>query len=316
VTLVAAHWLYHAGEIVTPASAEIAGVDHRAELLGERAPCGPVLSRAWERPFRVLVHGLDKASGNEGAVPWHLVGSLTLRRPSPTIVAMEGTDHEEKSVFEWTSKDKLEVVKNVVAMANTDGGSILLKSIQCDASYLDSARLDDLVNKHIEPKFHGIRSQVSEGGECVILVERSATRPHVFLTAQSYTDGRGRPKTVFYPGQVFVRHSSKTDPARGEDVQQILREATGEVVRQLGAAIQGFSGDIREVGIPVTLGAEGLFQVSMKNPNEVFPYTAKTLGKKLGKNQSWVARAVRKLGMITKPEFCWAITGASATPIA
>jgi hypothetical protein len=130
--------------------------------------------------------------------------------------------------------------------------------------------------------------------------------------AAAYTDGKGRLKTAFYPGQVFVRHSSKTDPARGEDVERMLREATGEVVRQLGAAIQGFSGEIKEAGIPVTLGAEGLFQVSMKNPNEVFPYTAKTLGEKLGKHQSWVARAVRKLGIITKPEFCWAVTGASA----
>jgi hypothetical protein len=48
---------------------------------------------------------------------------------------------------------------------------------------------------------------------------------------------------------------------------------------------------------------------------DVYPYTAKTLGKKLDKNQSWIARAVRKLGIITKPEFCWPITGASTTPI-
>jgi hypothetical protein len=122
----------------------------------------------------------------------------------------------------------------------------------------------------------------------------------------------GRSKTPFYPGQVFVRHSSKTDPTGGDDVERMLREATGEVVRQLGAAIQGFSAEINVAGIPVTLGAEGLFQVSMKNPNDVFPYTAKTLGEKLGKNRSWVAKAVRKLGIITKPEFCWAVTGASA----
>jgi hypothetical protein len=228
------------------------------------------------------------------------------------MTELEGTDYEEKSVFDWLVKDKLEVVKNVVALANTDGGGIVLKSIRCDASYLDSARLDDLVNKYIEPKFHGIRSEVSEAGACRILVERSTTRPHVFVDAASYTDGKGRQRTVFYPGQVFVRHSSKTDPARGEDVERMMREATGEVVRQLGAAIQGFSGDLTQSGIPVTLGAEGLFQVSVKNPNDVFPYTAKTLGEKLGTNQSWVARAVRKLGIITKPEFCWAVTGASA----
>jgi hypothetical protein len=225
---------------------------------------------------------------------------------------VEGADYEEKGFFEWSAKDKLVVVRNIVAMANTDGGSIVLKTIGCDASYLDSARLDDLVNKYIEPKFHGIRSEVSEAEGCHILVERSSTRPHVFTDAPSYTDAKGKPKTVFYPGQVLVRHSSKTDPARGEDVERMLREATGEVVRQLGAAIQGFSGDLTKSGLPVTLGAEGLFQVSTKNPNDVFPYTAKTLGQKLGKNQSWVARAVRKLGIITKPEFCWAVTGASA----
>lgn len=140
---------------------------------------------------------------------------------------MEGTDHEEKSAFDWSPKEKLEVVKNVVAMANIDGGTIFLKSIQCDTTYLDSARLDDLVNKYIEPKFHGIRSEVSEGA-CRILVERSTTRPHIFIDAVAYTDGKGRSRTAFYSGQVFVRHSSKTDPARGEDVERMLREATAK----------------------------------------------------------------------------------------
>jgi hypothetical protein len=241
---------------------------------------------------------------------------LTLCCRRPTIAVVEGPDFEEKSVFDWLPKDKLETVKNVVAMANTDGGTILLKAIKCDASYLDSARLDDLVNKYIEPRFHGIQSEVSDKGECRIFVEQSTTRPHLFVAPGSHQDGKGRTRTVFYPGQVFVRHGSKTDPAGGEDVERMLRGAIGEVVRQLGAAIQGFSGEINDAGIPVALGAEGLFQVSMKNPNDVFPYTAKTLGKKLGKNQSWVAKAVRKLGMLTKPEFCWAITGASVTPIA
>jgi hypothetical protein len=201
-------------------------------------------------------------------------------------------------------------VKTIVGMANTEGGEVHLKKLACDEAKLDSARLDDLVNKYILPKYHAIRSKVSDAGRCIIEVEQSALRPHVFAQEASYSDGKGRTKSAFYPGQVYVRHSSKTDPATGEDFQRIIRDGTSEVLRTLGKAIEAFSFDVQASGgMPVTLGAGGLLQVTMKDANLVYPYTTKTLGEKLSKDQNWVAIAARRLGIWGNSEYCWQVLG-------
>jgi hypothetical protein len=45
--------------------------------------------------------------------------------------------------------------------------------------------------------------------------------------------------------------------------------------------------------------------------NRTHPYTPKTLGKSLGKNQNWASVAAGALGILHRPEYCYAINGAS-----
>jgi len=47
----------------------------------------------------------------------------------------------------------------------------------------------------------------------------------------------------------------------------------------------------------------------MKDVNSSHPYNATTMGAKLGKNQSWTARAAGKLGLKKDPKYCVNILG-------
>ena len=60
---------------------------------------------------------------------------------------VEGGSYEEKSEFAGHQNDFLDISKTIIAFANGDGGQIVLRSLACDSALLDSARLDDFVNR-------------------------------------------------------------------------------------------------------------------------------------------------------------------------
>lgn len=51
----------------------------------------------------------------------------------------ERGEPEEKSSYGGERREQLEIVKTLVAMANTRGGTVLLKTVACDRRHLNSA---------------------------------------------------------------------------------------------------------------------------------------------------------------------------------
>lgn len=213
---------------------------------------------------------------------------------------MEGLKFEVKSRFEGSDEEILKIVKTIVAFANTEGGEILIKKVVDRQDLLDSARLDDKVNRYVQPRVEGIESVIDEKtGECRIKVPKSQTAIHVFIAEASYKDSKDRQKSAFYPGQVYVRHSSKTEPATAEDLEKMIRERVSEWLSELGKAMGKLAKQISisESGLPVRISETGVLTIAFTDPNREYPYTAKTLGQKIGKNQNWVAKAAEKLGL-------------------
>ena len=63
----------------------------------------------------------------------------------------EAVDLEKKSQFSGSNKEWLELIKIVVSMANTRGGTISIKKlVGAKLEDLDSSRIDDRVNKYIQ----------------------------------------------------------------------------------------------------------------------------------------------------------------------
>jgi hypothetical protein len=103
----------------------------------------------------------------------------------------------------------------MVAMANCRGGRIVLSDVICSSKLLDSSHLDNLVNAQVSPRINGITWRQLPDGDWEIEADRSPDRPHVFVVDRRYKDDEGKDKYAFHRGQVYVRHSSKSEPATG-----------------------------------------------------------------------------------------------------
>lgn len=230
---------------------------------------------------------------------------------SPWLV--ESTDYEEKSRFTGSPREKLELAKTLVAFANKEGGKVRIKRLEASSDLLDSARLDDMVNRFVAPRVGGITSGERSDGGWQISVPESRIKPHVFVREGSYVDEKGRNRTAFYPGQVYARHSSKTEPATDDDLRSIIQQHKADLLKQVAGAIGDLSIRMRggSGSLPVRLSeADEALTITVEDPNRSYPYTAKTLGREIGKHQSWVGRAASLVGLKEDTLYCLAIQGA------
>ena len=235
---------------------------------------------------------------------------------------VEGEDLEHKSRYTKELQDRGVLVKTIVAMANTRGGRVVLEEILVDPSELDSARLDDMVNKYVAPRVRNIKSQIEQNGTIVIEIPESDAKPHLFTADIRYQQGV-KQKIVFSPGQVWVRHSSKNEPASADDVDRMIRQRVSGLLGELALKIENPSFALTaDDGIPVHLaarvvGSEDAGAVVTEddeavavqltddpstprvhiNVNQGYPYTTRDLAGILDKNQNWVAGAVRCLNL-------------------
>ena len=252
---------------------------------------------------------------------------------------VEGEDLEHKSRYTKELQDRGVLVKTIVAMSNTRGGRIILEKVLIDPSELDSARLDDMVNKYVAPRVKDIKSQVEQDGTVIIDIPESDAKPHLFTADIRYQQG-GKQKIVFSPGQVWVRHSSKNEPASADDVDRMIRQRVSSLLGELALKIENPSFALTsDDGIPVHLTTHGVgvadsnsVVVEDDGPvivqltddpstprvhidvNQGYPYTTRDLAKVLDKSQNWVAGAVGCLELRSDARYHQAVrTGQTET---
>jgi len=142
----------------------------------------------------------------------------------------EGETFETKSSLDPTNpKDMLGVVADIVAMANTAGGRILIGTKgsafpEGHVELFDSARLDDRVNAYAEPNVGGIRSSLIDSDFLMVEVAKSANPPHIFKREGNYADAGKGQLSLFRSRDIFVRHSSKTERANRSDLDRMFTE--------------------------------------------------------------------------------------------
>lgn len=182
---------------------------------------------------------------------------LSNERINSLINACEETielDYKEK--FDPSStKDKVEISKDVIAMANTSGGHIII-GVDDDhnpvglvgeiAKSIDGSDIDNKVNSFVEPRIDGIRYKMhEEAGKYfgVIYVPKSWSAPHVIKRDGSHSyedsDGKERNKTVFKRGDIYVRHGGgKSEPITYSDISRIIDERVDSVRKKWMNGIQ------------------------------------------------------------------------------
>jgi hypothetical protein len=177
------------------------------------------------------------------------------------LIAKRESKHVEfKAKFDVAlTEDWCEIIKDLVAMANTGGGVIV---VGCDNSgqssgatlagvlSLDPAHLADKVHKYTETNFSDFEiHELKRGAKpCAAIVIGPAPIPMVFCQAGTYQDptNQTKQKTAFAKGTVFFRHGAKSEPGTTDDIRQAIERRLEEIrkewiggVRKLVAAPAG-----------------------------------------------------------------------------
>jgi hypothetical protein len=172
------------------------------------------------------------------------------------------------STGEWC-----ELVKDIVAMANSGGGVIVIGLDNAGAPSkqdvkplleLDQAKLVDKIRKYTGYEFGELEvHEAQKQGETVAVIEVSAVKvPMVFQEVGTYEVSPGKQKTAFSKGTVYFRHGAKSEPGTTEDIRNVidrqLAAIRGEwldgvkkvVTAPQGSAVTVFSGEVQESKSP------------------------------------------------------------------
>lgn len=172
------------------------------------------------------------------------------------------------SAGEWC-----ELVKDIVAMANSGGGVIVVgldnggapsKKDVKPVLALDQAKFVDKIRKYTGYEFGELEvHEAQKQNDTVAVIEISAVKvPMVFQEVGTYEATPGKQKTAFSKGTVYFRHGAKSEPGTTEDIRNVIERQLEAIrgewldgVRKVVSAPQGsvvtvFSGEVKESNSP------------------------------------------------------------------
>jgi len=191
---------------------------------------------------------------------------LRAKRESKYVDFKRSFDPSNKG--EWC-----EILKDIVAMANSGGGVIMVglgnggKPSGMDVQPvldIDDAVVVDKLKKYTGQDFPGVEIHEAEkqGYKVAAIVVSPAKIPLVFENVGSYDVGGGKQKTAFSRGTVYFRHGSKSEPGTTNDIRQVIERQLASIrsewldgVRKVVSAPEGsvvsvFQGDVTESRSP------------------------------------------------------------------
>ena len=170
--------------------------------------------------------------------------ALSAKRESKYIEFKRKIDFAETQTW-------CELIKDIVAMANTGGGVILVgvdnrgNPTGDDVTgvlEIDPAVLSDKIRKYTEIDLGEFEiSERSKRQQQLAAIEISPARlPIVFTSPGTYEVVEGRQRTAFGRGTVYFRHGAKSEPGTNEDLRRAFEG-------QLSAMRKSWLGDVRKV---------------------------------------------------------------------
>ncbi len=144
-----------------------------------------------------------------------------------------------------------ELIKDVVAFANSGGGVIVVgvnndgTSSGADVSAILGLDVADITNKvfsYTGYQFADIEivEIVRDGAQCAALIISRTDLPMIFTRPGTYDIGNAQQKTAFARGTIYFRHGAKSEPGTRDDLAD-WRDKTIERMRT------GWLGGIRKV---------------------------------------------------------------------
>lgn len=149
------------------------------------------------------------------------------------------------------AEDWCEIIKDIAAMANSGGGSILV-GVKDDGAPsgwdplsilgADPAHFVDKIAKYTGEQFSEFEIVATRRDHRQIAEIRiaAAETPLVFVQPGTYEVVEGKQKTAFGRGTVYFRHGAKSEPANPRDLRDFL-------AREIDRARRSWLGNIRKV---------------------------------------------------------------------
>lgn len=175
-------------------------------------------------------------------MPQNLERALAARRESRRV--------EFKSGFDVTStRDWCEVIKDVIAIANSGGGVILFgvdnvgNPTGADVSAilaLDPAKFGDQLGRYVDVDFDDLDlAEFRKFSQPVVaLTIGPAPTPIVFSRTGAYETPDGRQKIAFHQGTVYFRHGAKSEPGTTADLAVAIDRQLKQVRRSWLSAVR------------------------------------------------------------------------------
>ncbi len=150
--------------------------------------------------------------------------------------------------------DWCELVRDVVALANSGGGTIVIPAAGDLSASLHAnddepsthmtARLTEAVARYTGIMFDGLHVETVEhdGRYALAIGVAPVPMPLVFERAGAYTDRSGIQRAAFNAGSIYVRHGSRSEPARSAEVARIIERHLRHARREWMAAVRNVVG--------------------------------------------------------------------------
>ena len=162
--------------------------------------------------------------------------ALSAARESKYIEFKEELD--VSSPGEWC-----EIIKDIVAIANTGGGVIIVGvdnhgvPTGFDAKHLldfDTADITNKIHKYTGVQFSEfeITREEKNGNTVAALIIHPVSVPIVFTKPGTYDVGNGKQRSAFAAGTVYFRHGAKSEPGNTEDIRRTIERQLESVRKQ------------------------------------------------------------------------------------
>lgn len=145
----------------------------------------------------------------------------------------ETSNLEFKGEFDGSTSAFLEVLKDIIAIANSGGGHILFgfdsngeptnKDVSAAAN-IDPAVLNDKIKKYTSVNLASItihKIAHEQSGVCVYEIG-APDYPIVFSSSGTYQVSQDKQNSAFQRGVIYFRHGAKSEPADNEDIRKFV----------------------------------------------------------------------------------------------
>ncbi len=190
----------------------------------------------------------------------------------------ERSDLDYKLTLDLSTKhDMVELIKDVAATANTQGGFIILgvndafEPVGMARQRLEAIRIEDIHNKvsaYLYPSVDGVRFkvfQIDERWFGAIYIPHTTGVIHVFSKHGDYpTADPKKPGHAFSKGTIYVRHGAKSEIITPHDLDRMLKERDRAQRRFLFTGIRKIS--TAPLGSQVIIQPKGQLRLT-QSPN-------------------------------------------------